>query len=134
MSWAWSYISPADPENAVSGGDVLHPARRNTNNVAEWWACGSGVKAVLEAAFGEVRPTAPLLILGDSLLVINQLTGKWRVNKPHLAVCRDRVWCMLRAFPSWNARWIPREENSACDGIAERLILKAGGVRKVRRG
>ena len=50
-----------------------------TNNAAEYEACIMGVEATL--ALGVQK----LLVYGDSSLIINQISGKWKVRSESLA-------------------------------------------------
>jgi len=51
-------------------------------------------------------------ILADSLLVVNQVNGKWKVREPRLfPLCQEAQKLMKIRKVSLN--WIPREENKA---------------------
>jgi len=84
-----------------------------TNNVAEWAALERGLRAA-----AALRPES-LEIRGDSQLVINQLTGSWRMNAVHLRPYRERCLYLLRGC-QWAARWIPREQNEAADALSRK--------------
>ena len=61
------------------------PIRRATNNVAEY----RGLIAGLEMA-RELDPTAPLEVRMDSKLVIEQMTGRWKVKARRHEAARPR--------------------------------------------
>ena len=84
-----------------------------TNNVAEWSALLYGLRAA--AALHPER----LEIRGDSRLVINQLTGSWRMNAAHLWSYRDRCLDLLHGC-QWTAKWIPRDRNEAADALSRK--------------
>jgi ribonuclease HI len=51
-------------------------------------------------------------ILADSLLVVNQVNGKWKVREPRLfPLCQEAQ--RLMKIRSVSLSWIPREENKA---------------------
>jgi ribonuclease HI len=102
-------------ESGTGRGVVSSGGPLSTNNVAEWVALGKGLRHLLDNFFG-----APSLqIYGDSKLVIEQLKGIYRCNKPQLIHFRDRCREILAAFTlNWTATWIPREENSRADELS----------------
>ena len=56
-----------------------------------------------------------VLLLTDSLLVVNQVRGAWKCRKEHLLPLRDRIRELLLFGFDYEAivRWVPREENIA---------------------
>jgi ribonuclease HI len=58
----------------------------------------------------------PLLIKGDSKLVVHQVSGMWRCHKPHLDEVRERAWSVLAQVVTC---WIPREENEEADLLSK---------------
>ena len=84
-----------------------------SNNVAEY----AGVLHVLK--YLVPRPPGRVTIRGDSNLVINQLSGKWRIKKGlylSIAVETKELLAFLRGL-GWqiNLCWIPREQNEECN-------------------
>ena len=96
-------------------GEVIAEAAesigRATNNVAEY----RGLIAGLEL-YGEHTPDALLEVRMDSKLVIEQMSGRWKVKHPDmrpLAVAAQR----LAPFGTvWT--WVPRERNKHADRLA----------------
>jgi ribonuclease HI len=80
-----------------------------TNNVAEYRALIAG----LEAA----APYGPRVVhvRADSLLVIRQLEGAWRVKQAHLRPLRDAAQALLRQYEVVDLAHVPREENVDAD-------------------
>jgi len=60
-----------------------------------------------------------LEILGDSQLVIRQLTGVYKVRSQRTAPLHRRVTSLLEGL-KWTAEWIPREENTVADELCNR--------------
>jgi ribonuclease HI len=93
-----------------SGSPVrLRFADEQTNNEAEY--------NTLLAALRDLRQRSALFsdqlaikILGDSLLVINQVKGEWKVKEPRLRVLRDHVLAELRHFKAYRLAYQPRED------------------------
>jgi ribonuclease HI len=96
-----------------------------SNNVAEY----AGVRQILK--YLASRPPGRVTIHGDSNLVINQLSGRWRITKGlYLSIATEtkQLLAYLRGL-GWqiNFRWIPREQNEECDALSRsnpRVILK----------
>ncbi|KAJ1488244.1 ribonuclease H-like domain-containing protein [Baffinella frigidus] len=99
-----------------AGGKVKDIAKSigfATCNEAEWRACISA----LNAAF-EMRATK-VTIRCDSKLVVEQLTGKWKVNKENLRVLhREAKSIANRLEGPLEMQWVARAENSAADSLA----------------
>jgi ribonuclease HI len=89
---------------------------RTANNVAEY----EGLIAGLEEA--DERKLRNVCVQGDSQLVINQVIGTWRVNKPHLRPLCERAKFLAQKVGVIEWKWIPRAENSHADGIANQAI------------
>jgi len=100
------------------GAGVEARGRGATNNVAEWSALEHGLRAA-----AALRPER-LEIRGDSKLVINQLTGSWRMHAAHLRPYLVRCLELLRGC-NWQARWIPREQNEAADALSRAAYAQA---------
>lgn len=104
-----------------------------TNNFAEWCALGLALRWLVDNppdswGFDEPRAPITLEILGDSQLVVNQLVGSWKCNKPHLLALRDRCREHLqRVGLEWSARWIPREENERADALSRQAYIEKTG-------
>jgi ribonuclease HI len=73
-----------------------------TNNEEEY----RGVIAALELC------SASDQVLTDSLLVVNQVRGLYKIKKPHLKPLCNKVKELL-ILKNANLVWIPREENLA---------------------
>jgi ribonuclease HI len=110
-----------DADGHVERGHTGQPAHPDaTNNSAEFYGLGFALLAASKLAHLD-RPEE-LVIRGDSLLVINTLTGTWRSKKAHLTKLRDRCRALIEQIgpKEWRAEWIARELNEACDGLSKR--------------
>lgn len=87
-----------------------------TNNVAEYTALIIGLE---EAARLDIDH---LDIRMDSLLVVQQMKGVWRIKHPGLKPLALRAGALLAKFPSRTIEHIPREQNGIADALANRAI------------
>lgn len=87
-----------------------------TNNVAEY----SAVIFALEAAF-EIDPAAEILIRMDSKLVVEQMSGRWKIKHPDMISLGARVQQLI-AGKQVQFVWIPREQNSLADALANKAM------------
>lgn len=90
-----------------------------TNNVAEYTALIIGLE---EATRLEIEH---LDIRMDSLLVVQQMKGVWRIKHPGLKPLAQQAGTLLAGFPSRTIEHIPREQNGIADALANRAIDEA---------
>jgi len=91
-----------------------------TNNVAEY----RGLLAGLRAAH-QLDPAATVHVRMDSKLVVEQMSGRWKIKHPDLkplAMEAARVFAADRV----TYEWIPREQNKHADRLANEA-MDAGG-------
>lgn len=89
---------------------------RATNNVAEY----RGLIAGLQAAIGVGATDVDVFM--DSQLVVEQMSGRWRVKHPDLAPLHQQAHDLARAFQRVTYGWIPRAENSYADRLANEAM------------
>ena len=87
-----------------------------TNNVAEYLA----LKAGLEGAIG-INPESKILVRMDSKLVIEQMSGTWKIKHPDMIQLARQVQA-LASGRAIKFMWIPREENSRADALANKAM------------
>ncbi len=102
---------------------------RQTNNVAEY----TGLLRAL--ALAEELGAEELTLLLDSLLIVEQLRGRWRVKDAKLVPLHAEAMARLGRFRRWSARHVPRSENRAADALANEALdrVAAGGPAVVVR-
>lgn len=83
-----------------------------TNNVAEYTGL---VKALEWLADQNIREA--IVVRGDSKLVIEQASGRWKVKSPLLAPLNARARELFFTFPSIKFEWVPREQNREADAL-----------------
>jgi broad specificity phosphatase PhoE/ribonuclease HI len=87
-----------------------------TNNVAEY----RGLIAGLTAA-GHLRATEVEARL-DSKLVVEQMSGRWKVKHPDLAELHGQARRLASGFERVSFMWVPREENTYADRLANEAM------------
>ena len=87
-----------------------------TNNVAEYRALLLGIELAKE--LGAER----LDLVGDSMLIVKQVEGAWKIKQAHLRPLRDQVVKALAGFDSWSIRHVKREENSRADELLNEAL------------
>ena len=95
-----------------------------TNNVAEY----QGMIAGLEAAF-ELAPGAAVHVRMDSKLVVEQMTGRWKIKHPAMQVLARRAQSLI-AGRHVSFEWIPRAENALADAAANESMDRRESFRR----
>ena len=116
---------PAAIGAVVTDGDgrvlatVSERIGETTNNVAEYRALIAGLVAA--RAF----PTRRLLVRGDSMLVIQQVGGAWKVKQPHLRPFVSEARALVDEWPDHELTHVRREQNADADLLVN-AALDAG--------
>jgi ribonuclease HI len=93
-----------------------------TNNWAEYEA----VALALTEAKKKKLAGRSLEIRMDSQLVVEQLSGNWKIKEPGLKTQAAKVRALLVDFPSHKFVYIPREKNKEADKLVNEAIDEAG--------
>ena len=116
--------SRGNPGQSGSGAVVIDPATGEilaevglyggvaSNNVAEYKAMIAGVRRALA-----IDPDAELHIRMDSKLVVEQMSGRWKIKHPDMAELAAQAREALTGTPV-RFEWIPRDLNSKADRLA----------------
>jgi ribonuclease HI len=87
-----------------------------TNNVAEYTAVLEGLQRARELGATDV------LLRSDSKLLIEQLSGRFRVKNPTLQRLHTEVRTTARDFSTIRYQHVPREMNRQADRMANRGV------------
>lgn len=90
-----------------------------TNNFAEYSAVIAGLQYVVDHNLGP-----KVLVRMDSKLVVEQLSGRWKIKHPDLIELAVTAQRLLRNLEV-RFEWIPREQNTVADALAN-LALDGG--------
>ena len=87
-----------------------------TNNKAEYLALIDGLQKVSEWSPDKLE------VCMDSELVVKQLLGQYKVRDSELLRLHRQADKLLRGFPKFSVRHVPREKNRGADALANRAI------------
>jgi ribonuclease HI len=90
-----------------------------TNNMAEYEALVRALRRMAES-------TGAVNVYTDSLLVANQVLGKYRLRSEGLKPYLEEARRLIRAFPRFTVKYIPREGNRIADKLAKDGAAKKG--------
>jgi broad specificity phosphatase PhoE/ribonuclease HI len=106
---------------------------RATNNVAEY----SGLVAGLRAA-ARIAPRADVEVRMDSKLVVEQMSGRWKIKDENLRSLASSARDVARGLGLVSYVWVPRDRNAHADRLANQAMDaaadQAGGYRPQRSG
>ena len=95
-----------------------------SNNVAEYKGMIAGVRRAIE-----IDGDAELLVRLDSKLVVEQMSGRWKIKHPAMAELAAEARQILTGTPV-RFEWMPRLQNSRADKLANLAMdLKRDTVR-----
>lgn len=124
--------SRGNPGAAAGGAVVLDPETGHTvatvgtlcgvasNNVAEYRGMIEGIRLAWD-----VSPGATLHIRMDSKLVVEQMSGRWKIKHPDMVDLAREAKALIGSG-SVIFEWVPRERNARADAAGNRAL--DGGV------
>jgi probable phosphoglycerate mutase len=87
-----------------------------SNNVAEYRGLIAALQAALDVGATEVD------VRMDSLLVVNQMSEKWKIKHEAMRPLASQAAGLVRRFERVSFRHIPREQNSHADRLANQAM------------
>ena len=96
-----------------------------TNNVAEYRGLIAGLQAV-----AEIDPDAEVEVRMDSKLVVEQMSGRWKVKHDNLQPLARQAASLIRGLGRVSFRWVPREQNTGADRLANEAMDAAAEGRE----
>lgn len=106
-------IDAATGETLAEAAEYIGVA---TNNVAEYRGLLAGLRAARE-----LDPTARVHVRMDSKLVIEQMSGRWKIKHPDMKPLAFDAAAVLPASQV-TYEWIPREQNKHADRLANEAM------------
>ncbi|MGO4446004.1 bifunctional RNase H/acid phosphatase [Mycobacterium sp. 2YAF39] len=89
---------------------------RATNNVAEYSGLIAGLEEAATLGASEVDVNM------DSKLVVEQMSGRWKVKHPDMAPLHQQATALSTRFERVAYNWVPRAKNSHADRLANEAM------------
>jgi ribonuclease HI len=102
-----------------AGNTLAQISRRlgaTTNNQAEYQAIISGLEKAISLGAKNVT------IKSDSELVVNQINGRYKIKNTALRPLYQKVVRLAGSLESLSVSYIPREQNSEADALANKAL------------
>jgi hypothetical protein len=64
----------------------------------------------------------PIIIRGDSALVVNHMWGAWRIKRGVYVPLALEAAVRIKRFKSMRGEWIPREQNELADSLSKLAV------------
>ena len=107
---------------------ISRPLGIQTNNYAEYM----GVILALEKATALGAREVELVL--DSLLIVEQLSGRWKVKHPAIKPLVARAQALLAGLDHWSIRHERREFNRQADALANLALDDPAAAAAAERG
>ncbi len=122
MAYGWLLVN----EYSVDSDDGVFASGNNTcgkgtSNIAEYRALIAGLQGGIKAGVKVIH------VIGDSQLIVKQVTKAFKVNKPELKKHRDYVLGLLDEFDEHTIKWVPRQENQRADALVNEIFERKRG-------
>ncbi|MCI0687073.1 MAG: reverse transcriptase-like protein [Sporichthyaceae bacterium] len=105
-----------DPESGAVLAEAAEALGVATNNVAEYRGLIAGLRAAKA-----LDPNAAIEARLDSKLVVEQMSGRWKIKHPALRPLALEAAALARSGRV-TYRWVPREQNKAADALANAAL------------
>lgn len=115
-----------------SKGEVLRKVHQflgvMTNNEAEYNAVILGLETLKKVLGKDKTKETEILVQMDSEFVCKQLNGEYQIKEERIVPLFIKVWNLkVASFPKIVFKYIPREENSEADKLAN-LAMDEGKI------
>ncbi|MFF9347432.1 bifunctional RNase H/acid phosphatase [Streptomyces sp. NPDC014734] len=111
-------IDAATGETLAEAAEYIGVA---TNNVAEYKGLIAGLRAARALVPDEAADTVRVRVRMDSKLVVEQMSGRWKIKHPDMKPLAARAATILPAT-AVTYEWIPREKNKHADRLANEAM------------
>jgi ribonuclease HI len=106
---AGAYVSA---EGELPAEEHFEALGHTTNNVAEYRALLLALQRATDRGASEVS------IASDSLLLVQQMLGRFQVKAPHLKPLHAKAFALAKGFRRFAIAHVPREDNKKADRLA----------------
>lgn len=104
-----------EDEVIAEGGEYIE---KGTNNIGEYTGLIIGLERCVKLRIRNLK------VEGDSMLVISQVTGKWKINHEHLRVLCEKAKKTTFLIEKVEYKHIRREYNSHADQLSDQTLEK----------
>ena len=120
--------SRGNPGEAAGGAVILHAdtgevmaeigvlCGHASNNVAEYRGMIEGITVAKS-----LNPVGEVLVRLDSKLVVEQMSGNWKVKHPDMQQLVKQAYAVIDSLEV-RFEWVPRNDNSLADAVANRAL------------
>ena len=126
MGWVGFFDGACPSPGYTSIGALLQRDNLRIDTISERTGVGTSneaeYRALLALLGSAIKHQAfNLLICGDSMLVLMQVAGYWKIKAEHLrSYCND-AQRRLKELPGARLAWIPREHNELADALSRQV-------------
>lgn len=99
-------------DGAVAASETINGGY-GTSNLAEYYGLECGLKKAIELGIKHI------IIIGDSQLIIKQITGEWKAKKL-MAVQKEKILKLLTNFHTCDIKHVLRKFNKEADQLSKR--------------
>ena len=118
VSGAGAVIYSSDETTEVWAGSFF-VGNKETNNVAEYFGLIKGMQYACEHLSNK-----KILVKGDSLLVIKQMRGEYKINAPNLKILYNKAKDMEKKFEKVDYLHVYRTDNKRADQLSNEGLQK----------
>ena len=95
---------------------------KQTNNFAEYQAVIEAFEKLLALVPAHRRKETKVIVKMDSMLVVRQMQGEWKVKHPNMKPQHARLRSLEEQFGDVSFAHVYREENTDADALANRAM------------
>lgn len=110
----FGFVVKQNDKNLTTGFDGKEAHYDNSNNVAEYSALKLALLWLLENGHQDEY----IFVMGDSKLVIMQMTGEWKMKAGRYLEKAKQTVELSMHFKNLFFKWIPREQNTEADELS----------------
>ena len=114
---AWAFIVKQNKKVIHKDCRTSLRGKEATNNIGEYHAVIAALLWLIQLPPEKQR--RPAIIMSDSQLIVNQLSGSWNCNSENLIPLRDMAHkAMKRYLGRVTLKWVPRSQNQEADALS----------------
>lgn len=128
IGWGFLVVDVESGEVLSEQSGYLPPEKKNTNNIAEYTALLELFKFLWRNNYAKDK----IHVKGDSLMVINQMKGTYRIKTGAYVPFAHRCINAKKNFANLEFSHVRREYNTLADELSIKQLIERGVCRTVR--